>query len=70
MYENHSFIKQNQYFSFPRAILNISQDLYSESFQMHEDYRFVDFWIEGEKTTKSSPMGLVFMTSGAKTRKS
>ena len=37
---------------------------------MHEDYRFVDFWIQGEKTTKSSLMGLVLMTSGAKTRKS
>ena len=37
---------------------------------MHEDYRFVDFWIQGQKTTKSSLMGLVLMTSGAKTRKS
>ena len=37
---------------------------------MHEDYLFVDFWIQGEKTTKSSLMGLVLMTSGAKTRKS
>ena len=47
-YENHSFIKQNLYFSFPRAFLNVSQDLYPGSFQMHEDYRFVDFWIQGE----------------------
>ena len=61
---------QNPYFSFPRAILNVSQDLYSGSFQMHEDYRFVDFWIQGQKTIKSSLMGLVLMTSGAKTRKS
>ena len=37
---------------------------------MHEDYRFVDFWIQGQKTIKSSLMGLVLMTSGAKTRKS
>ena len=63
-------MKQNRYFSFPRAILNVSQDLYSGSFQMHEDYRFVDFWIQGQKTIKSSLMGLVLMTSGAKTRKS
>ena len=37
---------------------------------MHEDYRFVDFWIQCEKITKPNLMGLVFMTSGAKTRKS
>ena len=37
---------------------------------MHEDYRFVDFWIQGQKTIKSSLMGLVLMTSGAKTGKS
>ena len=29
---------------------------------MHEDYRFVDFWIQGQKTIKSSLMGLVLMT--------
>ena len=37
---------------------------------MHEDYRVVDFWIQGQKTIKSSLRGLVLMTSGAKTRKS
>ena len=63
-------MKQNLYFSLPRAILNVSQDLYTVSFQIHEDYRFVDFWIQGQKTIKSSLMGLVLMTSGAKTRKS
>ena len=63
-------MKQNRHFSFPRAILNVSQEVYSGSFKMHEDYRFVDFWIQGQKTIKSSLMGLVLMTSGAKTRKS
>ena len=29
---------------------------------MHDDYRFVDFWIQGQKTIKSSLMGLVLMT--------
>ena len=61
---------QNPYFSFSKAILNVSQEVYSGSFKMHEDYRFVDFWIQGQKTIKSSLMGLVLMTSGAKTRKS
>ena len=37
---------------------------------MHEDYRFVDFWVQGQITIKSNLMGLVLMTSGAKTRKS
>ena len=60
--ENDSFKQQNQYFSFPRAILNVSQEVYSGSFKMHEDYRFVDFWIQGQKTIKSSLMGLVLMT--------
>ena len=44
------------------ALMNVSQDLYSGSFQMHEDYRFVDFWIHGQKTITSSLMGLVLMT--------
>ena len=34
------FTKQNLYFSLPKAILNVSQDLYSGSFQMHEDLSF------------------------------
>ena len=29
-----------------RAILNVSQEVYSGSFKMHEGYRFVDFWIQ------------------------
>ena len=70
MYANYSFMKQNRHFSSPRAILNVSQEVYSGSFKMHEDYRFVDFWIQGEKIIKSRFMGLVLMTSGAKTRKS
>ena len=37
---------------------------------MHEDYRYVDFWMQGQKTIKSSLMTLVLMTSGAKTGKS
>ena len=37
---------------------------------MHEEYCFVDFWIQGQKTTKSSFMVLVLMTSGGKTRNS
>ena len=49
-------MKQNPYFSFPRVILNVSQDLYSGSFQTHEDYRLIDFWIQGEKTIKASLM--------------
>ena len=61
---------QNRYFSFPKAILNVSQEVYPGSFKILEDYRVVDFWIQGQKTIKSSLMGLVLMTSGAKTRKS
>ena len=61
---------QNRYFSFPKAILNVSQGVYPGSFKILEDYRVVDFWIQGQKTIKSSFMGLVLMTSGAKTRKS
>ena len=48
---------QGRCFWFPRAILNVSQDVYSGWFKMHEDYRFVDFWIQGQKTIKSSLMG-------------
>ena len=61
---------QNRYFSFPKAILNVSQEVYPGSFEILEDYRVVDFWIQGQKTIKSSLMGLVLMTSGAKTKKS
>ena len=70
MYKNHWFIKQNLYFSSPRATLNVSHDLYSAAFKIHENHCSVDFWIQGQKTIKSSFMGLVLMTSGAKTRKS
>ena len=70
MSENSGFMEQIRYFSFTKAILNISQEVYSGSFKMLEDYRVVDFWIQGQKTIKSSLMGLVLMTSGAKTRKS
>ena len=70
IYKNHCFIKQSLYFSFPRAILNVSQELYSGSLKMHEDHRFVGFWIQGQKTIKSSFLGLVLSTSGAKSRKS
>ena len=63
-------MQQNRYFSFPKAILNVSQEVYPGSFKILEDYRVVDFWIQGQKTIKSSFMGLVLMTSGAKTGKS
>ena len=70
IYENHSFIKQNLYFSFPRAILRVSQKLYSGSLRVHESHCFVDSWIQGSKIIKSSLLGLVLSTSGAMAGKS
>ena len=63
-------MKQNLYFSFPKGILHVSQEVYPGSFKMLGDYRVVDFWIQGQKTIKSRLIALVLMTSGAKTRKS
>ena len=61
---------QNLYFSFPRAILRVSQKLYSGSLRVHESHCFVDSWIQGSKIIKSSLLGLVLSTSGAMAGKS
>ena len=66
----HCFIKQNLYFSFPRATLNVSQQLYSGSLRIHESYCFLDSWIKCSKIIKSSLLGLVLPTFGAMAGKS
>ena len=63
-------MKQNVCFSFPRAFPNVSHELYSRSFKIHENHCFVAFWIQGQKIIKSSIPGLVLSASGAQARKS
>ena len=67
------FVFQNNiYLSYPRAIPNVSQELYSGSLRIHENHCFVDSWIQGQKIIKSIPgTGFVdFWSQGQKVIKS
>ena len=48
------------------AILLVSHEQYSGSLKLNDNYCFVDFWSQGQKSIKSSFLGLVLSTSGTK----